>query len=33
MHYFDSAAIDGPVFLHIVGNKQNGEPLVQPLIG
>lgn len=28
MHYFDSAAIDGPVFLHIVGNKQNGEPLV-----
>ncbi len=28
MHYFDSTAIDGPVFLHIVGNKQNGEPLV-----
>lgn len=28
MHYFDSTAIDGPVYLHIVGNKQNGEPLV-----
>lgn len=28
MHYFDSTTIDGPVFLHMVGNKQNGEPLV-----
>jgi len=28
MHYFDTASISGPIFLHIVGNKQNGEPLV-----
>lgn len=28
MHYFDSTAIDGNIYLHQVGNKQNGEPLI-----
>lgn len=28
MHYFDSTVIDGGVYLHQIGNKQNGEPLV-----
>lgn len=28
MHYFDSTVIDGNIYLHQVGNKQNGEPLI-----
>lgn len=28
MHYFDSTIIDGNIYLHQVGNKQNGEPLI-----
>ena len=28
MHYFDSTAINGDIYLHIVGNKQNGESLI-----
>lgn len=28
MHYFDSATIEGSVYLHQIGNKQNGEPLI-----
>lgn len=28
MHYFDSTSIDGDIYLHQVGNKQNGESLI-----
>ena len=28
MYYFDSTMIDGPIYMHQVGNKLNGEPLI-----
>jgi hypothetical protein len=28
MHYFDSTSIDGDIYLHQVGNKQNGDSLI-----
>ena len=28
MHYFDSTTIDGPIYLHQVGNKLNNDKLV-----
>ena len=28
MYYFDTTMIDGPIYMHQVGNKLNGEPLI-----